>query len=55
MLYSGMPHFSAEAKHHILLEYSPRSEGRSFAALAARHAVSGGARTVQRWHSRWAL
>ena len=48
-----MQHLSAEAKHHILLEYHARSPTRSFAALAARHAVSGGARTVQRWHSRW--
>jgi transposase len=48
-----MPHLSAEAKHHILLEYSPRSATHSFAALAARHGVGGGGRTVQRWYSRW--
>jgi hypothetical protein len=48
-----MSHLSAEAKHHILLEYAPRSATQSFAALAARHTISGGARTVQRWHERW--
>lgn len=48
-----MPHLSAEAKHHILLDYSPHDTTRSFVALAARHAVAGGARTVQRWHERW--
>jgi transposase len=48
-----MQHLSAEAKHHILLEYAPRSTTHSFAALARRHAVRGGARTLQRWHSRW--
>jgi len=48
-----MPHLSAEAKHHILLEYAARDTTRSFAALARRHAVTGGARTVQRWHARW--
>ena len=48
-----MPHLSAEARHHILLEYSPRSSTHSFAALARRHAVTGGARVVRRWHQRW--
>jgi transposase len=48
-----MPHLSAEAKHHILHEYAPRDTTRSFAALAARHAISGGKATVQRWHERW--
>jgi transposase len=48
-----MSHLSPDVKHHILLEYSPCSPSHSFAALAARHGVSGGARTVQRWHARW--
>lgn len=48
-----MPHLSADAKHHILLEYAPRDNHRSFAALAARHAVPGGKQTVQRWHASW--
>lgn len=48
-----MPHLSAEAKHHILLEYSPHSATHGFSALAARHGVRGGARTLQRWHQRW--
>jgi hypothetical protein len=48
-----MPHLSAEAKHHILLEYAPHSHTHGFPALAARHAVAGGARAVQRWHERW--
>lgn len=46
-------HFSAAAKHHILLEYSPRSSSHSFAALARRHAVRGGERSIRRWHQRW--
>ena len=46
-------HFSADTKHHILLDYAAHDAARSFAALAARHAVAGGARTVQRWHCRW--
>ena len=48
-----MKQFDAHVKHHILLEYAPRSRGRDFAALAARHAVPGGKRTVQRWHQQW--
>jgi hypothetical protein len=48
-----MPHLGAEAKHHILLEYSPRDSTRSFAALARRHAVRGGARLLRLWHRRW--
>jgi hypothetical protein len=48
-----MPHLSAEAKHHILLEYAPHSATRSFAALAARHAVRGGWRVLLRWHQQW--
>lgn len=52
-LLTAMPHLGAEAKHHILLEYSPHDTTRSFAALAARHAVKGGERVVRRWHRRW--
>jgi transposase len=48
-----MPHLSADAKHHILLEYASHSATHGFPALAARHAVAGGARTVQRWYQRW--
>lgn len=48
-----MPHLSAETKHHILLEYSPGDSTHSFAALAHRHAVKGGARLLRFWHSRW--
>lgn len=49
----SMAHLDANTKHHILLEYSPHGRDRSFAALALRHQIAGGARTVQRWHSRW--
>lgn len=52
-LLTAMPHLSAEAKHHILLEYSPHDTTRSFAALARRHAVKGGERLLRLWHSRW--
>ena len=48
-----MPHLSAEAKHHILLEYAPRDTTRSFVALARRHAIKGGADVVRHWHDRW--
>ena len=48
-----MSHLSAEVKHAILLEYTPRSATHSFAALAARHAVEGGADVVRHWHDRW--
>lgn len=50
---NSMPHLSADAKHAILLEYSPRSATHSFAALAQRHGVEGGWRVVKRWHERW--
>jgi transposase len=48
-----MKHLTAEAKHHILLEYAPHDATRSFAALARRHAVKGGRRVLLRWHTRW--
>lgn len=50
---NSMPQLSAEAKHHILLEYSPHSTAHSFAALAARHSIAGGRDVVRRWHDRW--
>lgn len=48
-----MPHLTATAKHAILLEYAPRSSTHSFAALARRHSVKGGWRTIKNWHDRW--
>lgn len=48
-----MPHLSPEAKHHILLEYAPHSTTHSLAALARRHAVQGGERTLRNWLRRW--
>lgn len=48
-----MPHLSPEAKHHILLEYSPHDTTRSFTALARRHAIKGGAQVIRLWHRRW--
>jgi transposase len=48
-----MSHLSADAKHAILLEYSPRSRTHSFSALARRHSVSGGSGTVSRWYQQW--
>jgi hypothetical protein len=50
---ANMPHLSAEAKHHILLEYVPHSTTHSFAALARRHDIAGGSEVVRRWHQRW--
>lgn len=52
-LHATMPHLSAEAKHAILLEYTPRSTTHSFAALARRHGVKGGGDVVRHWHDRW--
>jgi transposase len=48
-----MTHFTPEQKHEILVEYQPRSTTHSFSALAARHAVGGGGRTVRNWFTRW--
>jgi hypothetical protein len=48
-----MPQLSAEAKHHILLEYAANDATRSFADLAARHAVKGGERVLRNSHQRW--
>lgn len=48
-----MKQFTPEQKHEILLEYSPRSTTHSLAALAHRHAVKGGRRTIENWLARW--
>jgi transposase len=48
-----MSQLSAEAKHHILLEYRADSPGHSFSALASLHNIPGGKRTVQRWYQQW--
>lgn len=48
-----MPQLSSEAKHHILLEYAPHDQTRSFAALARRHNIDGGRRVLQYWYSQW--
>jgi hypothetical protein len=48
-----MKQFTPEAKHSILLEYTPHTPNRSFAALAARHGIAGGRDVVRRWHCRW--
>ena len=48
-----MSHLDANTKHAILLEYIPRSRAYSFAALAQRHNIRGGRKTIQRWHHQW--
>jgi transposase len=48
-----MKQFTPEQKHEILLEYSPRSTTHSLVALAHRHAVKGGRRTIENWLARW--
>ena len=48
-----MKQFTPEQKHAILLEYSPRSPTHSLVALAHRHAVQGGRRTLENWLARW--
>jgi len=49
----SMKQFTPEQKHEILIEYSPRSTTHNFAALAHRHAVAGGGRTIRNWFARW--
>lgn len=44
---------SADAKHAILLEYRPRSQQHSLAALARRHNIAGAERTLHNWLQRW--
>jgi hypothetical protein len=51
--HAAMPHLSAEAKHHILLEYAPGVRGSGFKALAARHEIKGGVKSLSEWHHRW--
>ena len=46
-------HLTAEAKHHILLEYQRGVRGRGFRALSTRHGVKGGVHTLQRWLQQW--
>src|SRR5271156_2940621 len=48
-----MKDFTPEQKHEILIEYQPYSRTHSFAALASRHGVNGGGRTIQNWYQRW--
>jgi transposase len=48
-----MKQFTPEQKHEILLEYQPRSSTHSFPALARRHAVAGGERTIKNWFAQW--
>jgi transposase len=48
-----MKHLSPQHKHSILLEYQSYSRDHSFAALATRHGITGGAEVIRRWHSRW--
>lgn len=48
-----MKQLSAEAKHHILLEYTPHSSHGTFAALALRHEITGGKKVVRDWYERW--
>jgi hypothetical protein len=48
-----MSHLSADAKHHILLEYTPHSHIHSFSALARRHGIKGGRQTINQWYQQW--
>jgi hypothetical protein len=48
-----MSQLTPDFKHHILTQYLPSSHDNSFSALAARHDVKGGKRTIQRWYARW--
>lgn len=48
-----MKDFTPEQKHEILEEYRPYSSTHSFTALASRHGVHGGRRTIENWYRRW--
>jgi hypothetical protein len=48
-----MKQLRANTKHHILLEYTPHTSTNSFAALARRHGVTGGAQVVRSWYEQW--
>lgn len=48
-----MVKFPPYLKHHILTHYQPYSSDNSFASLATRYGVKGGARTIHRWHDVW--
>jgi len=48
-----MSHLSPDAKHHILLEYSPHDRTRGFTAIAHRHEIKGGRQTLHNWYQRW--
>jgi transposase len=48
-----MKHLTPHHKHSILLEYQPHSRDHSFAALAARHGITGGYKVIERWHTQW--
>jgi hypothetical protein len=48
-----MKQLSADAKHHILLEYALHDATRSFAALAVRHNIKGGREVIRQGHERW--
>ena len=50
---TAMKQLSADTKHAILLMYTPRSPTHSLAALAARHDIAGGWRTIENWRQQW--
>jgi hypothetical protein len=45
--------YSFQQKHNILLHYRAGVRGAGFDAVAARFAVTGGGKTLQRWHQQW--
>jgi hypothetical protein len=48
-----MVRHSPDFKHHVLTQYSRNTRGRGFLALAQRHEIRGGPRTVRSWYDRW--
>jgi len=52
-LTNEMKQLSSETKHAILIEYQPRTTTHSFTALAARHSISGGRKTISKWYQQW--
>lgn len=45
--------YSADTKHHILRQYKRDVRGCGFRALALKHGVPNGARTLEYWYSKW--
>jgi len=53
LVLEGGEHATITINLVMILEYRAGDVSRSFAALARRHGVKGGKKTVQRWYQQW--